>query len=115
YPVYGDVQLDFTNPQLGNCPAFPLEICGTFRVPRSINQDPPVYGTLDYIHLTILDENNDVVNTITMPTTLTNFPDGAENTFCFTLNEEDFGPLPLSGAFEFQINANFIIGSVDFP
>src|SRR5690606_532393 len=107
YPVYGEVE--FTN-LLGGCPSFPLEICGTYRVPRSINEAPPIYGVLDYIYLNILDENNDVVNTLTMPTSLTNLPNGDLNTFCFTLNESDFGMSPLIGGFEFQVDANFIIG-----
>ena len=113
-PVYGNLELDFDNVQLGNCPAFPLNVCGSYLVPHSINTDPVIYATVQQIKLNILKDGL-IFNTISVPTTQSNNTPPLENTFCFQLQESDFGIEPLSGDFEFQIEASFLAGDVLFP
>ncbi len=115
-PVYGNLELDFDNVQLGNCPAFPLNVCGTYLVPHSINTDPVIYATVGSIQMKIFKEGIPyAINTIAVPTMQTNNAPPLENTFCFELQESHFGASPLSGDFEFQVTANFNAGDANFP
>ncbi len=113
-PVFGNLELDFNNPQLGNCPAFPLEICGTYIAPHSVD-DPPLFAELQSIQLTIVQNGNDVTPPINVPSYITNISNGAENQFCFTLNESDFGSTPPTGEFEFRLDAVFVYDNNGSP
>jgi hypothetical protein len=115
---YGEINLNFNDLNLGNCPKFPLDVCGTFTAPFNIN-NPNEFAPLKTIKLNILKDNN-IVSSVIQPKNVTNNLGGAENTFCFELNESNFGVIPNTnvlptGDFEFQVEAVFNTGGIDFP
>ena len=111
-PVYGQLNLDFTNPALGNCPVFPLEVCGTYEAPHSINTTPTIYATYESLSMDIL-QNGALVSTIPAPSQYTTVQ-GAQNTFCFVLQESNFGTAPITGDFEFRVSAVFNAAGTNF-
>ncbi|KGO88241.1 hypothetical protein Q765_04190 [Flavobacterium rivuli WB 3.3-2 = DSM 21788] len=98
--IFPEVHLDI-NPSVPLCPTFPLNICGTFIPPHSVNP-PYTEGTLTAINLNILQGGN-IVGTVNNATI-------NDHQFCFELALTDFGPLP-SGDYEYQAQATFEIGN----
>ncbi|MXN89985.1 T9SS type A sorting domain-containing protein [Flavobacterium sp. Sd200] len=98
--VFPMVHLD-VNPNVPNCPDFPIQVCGIFQLPIN-NDNPPVEGTLTTMTLNILQEGSVVgtVNTFTV--------DG--NQFCFELDQSDFGNA-VSGSYEYQAIGTFLLGT----
>ncbi|MFL9844174.1 T9SS type A sorting domain-containing protein [Flavobacterium rhizosphaerae] len=105
--AYGGVDLEINTPEIINCPTFPINICGSFAPPHTINTDPVEYGILTSIELKIL-QNGMPIN----PTIINN-PVITGNQFCFNINEIDFGGSP-SGVYEYQAIATFSISNTSY-
>lgn len=105
-PVHGIVHLNLLPPEIRNCPSFPINVCGTYIPPRSIH-DPNIVGEFSSTNgLTLeIQQNGGTVSVLNNPVI-----DTVNRTFCFELNESDFGANP-SGGFEFLANANFVINN----
>lgn len=94
--LQGNIEL---NPLFLNCPSFPINICGTFTLPNSGG----VSSNVGTITLNVLNGNNIVIfSTTTASIDLVN------NTFCFTLNENNF-PNTTSGNYNVNATISFSI------
>jgi len=110
-PLFGSLDLNFDDNFYEKCPDFPINVCGSYVAPRSISNSPITYATLTSLQLNIIG-NGSVIN-IPLPTTQTNNSPPQMNTFCFELQESDF-PSPITGEFEFEIDAVFDANGTPF-
>lgn len=90
--ITGNITL---NPVNENCPLFPLIVTGTFNVQSG--------ATMSNFALQVRNSLGTVISTLTNPTI-------TGNTFSFTVNESNFGTAPLTGNFEFRVQALASLG-----
>ncbi|MCO6175672.1 T9SS type B sorting domain-containing protein [Flavobacterium sp. NRK F10] len=81
--LQGSIELD---PLYLDCPTFPLSICGSFTIPNSGG----ISADIDTITLNIKDENNQIIFSSSTPSQL----DLTNETFCFTINQNDLPAAP---------------------
>lgn len=93
--LQGSIELD---PLYKICPTLPISVCGSFNLPNSGG----LSGTVSSVTLSVRDENNNVVYSSQIPTSL----DITTKRFCFELTAANL-PNTNTGSYNISVTMNF--------
>lgn len=94
-PTFGDISIDPINI---NCPNSNFNVCGNFDLPEGTS--------LTSLSLTIIDDNNNIFNTLSNPSII-------GNNYCFNIDPSIFGTSPI-GNYSFTITLDNSSNCIEF-